>query len=80
MTTTPTHGHAVRRSGSRFDFGTIAEAYDRWYGTRAGRTYDALEMRAVERLLPRPAPGPACPTWAAGPAIGARSSAPAVSG
>jgi len=43
--------------GSRFDFGQIAEAYDRWYDTRAGRVYDLLERRAVSKALPPAEPG-----------------------
>ena len=38
----------------RFDFGSVAGSYDEWYNTRLGRTYDALEKRAVERMLPDP--------------------------
>jgi len=48
---------AAGQPGSRFDFGSIAETYDRWYETRKGRAYDALEKRAIEKMLPRPAPG-----------------------
>jgi len=44
--------------GSRFDFGQIAEAYDRWYDTPVGRVCDTLEKRAVARALRRPRPGP----------------------
>ncbi len=57
MTTTSVYRQAVRQAGSRFDFGGISETYDRWYETRVGRAYDALEKRAVEKMLPRPAPG-----------------------
>lgn len=40
-----------------FDFGGMASSYDAWYETRLGCTYDALEKRAVERMLPDPADG-----------------------
>jgi len=39
---------------SRFNFGGMADSYDEWYKTRLGRTYDALEKRAVKRMLPDP--------------------------
>jgi ubiquinone/menaquinone biosynthesis C-methylase UbiE len=42
-------------STSRFDFGRIADRYDAWYQAPRGATYDRLEKRAIERLLP-PAP------------------------
>jgi len=45
------------KSHSRFEFGQIAETYDRWYETPVGRVYDALEKRAVARALPGPRPG-----------------------
>jgi len=57
MITTSVHRQGVQQPGSRFDFGSIAETYDRWYETRKGRAYDALEKQAVARTLPRPAPG-----------------------
>ena len=41
---------------STFDFGMIADSYDRWYQTPLGRAYDLLEKRAVARMLPRAAP------------------------
>jgi len=43
---------AAGMSASSFDFGTIAERYDRWYETDEGALYDRLEKRAVARLLP----------------------------
>ena len=57
MITASVHRQAVQQPGSRFDFGSIAETYDRWYETRKGRVYDALEKRAIARTFPRPAPG-----------------------
>ena len=57
MITASVHRQAVQQPGSRFDFGSIAETYDRWYDTRKGRAYDALEKRAIEKMLPRPPPG-----------------------
>lgn len=45
----------MRQEGGRFDFGGVADSYDDWYDTRLGRTYDALEKRAVERMLPEAA-------------------------
>jgi len=48
---------AARQPGSRCDFGRMAETYDRWYETRIGKLYDTLEKRAVEKMLPPPAPG-----------------------
>ena len=42
---------------SRFDFGGMADSYDEWYETRLGRTYDAFEKRAIERMLPDPIDG-----------------------
>ena len=45
------------RSGFRFGFDRIAETYDRAYRTRKGRAYDALEKRAIKRILPRPVSG-----------------------
>jgi len=44
---------AAHAAGSVFDFGTVAERYDRWYESAAGAMYDRLEKRAVRRLLPR---------------------------
>ena len=37
------HKQAFQQSGSRFDFGGIADTYDQWYETRVGHAYDTLE-------------------------------------
>jgi len=37
---------------SGFSFDAVAGSYDQWYESAAGRTYDRLEKRAVERMLP----------------------------
>lgn len=44
-------------ASSRFDFGRIAERYDRWYQSRRGALYDRVEKRAMDRLLPDPSKG-----------------------
>jgi ubiquinone/menaquinone biosynthesis C-methylase UbiE len=36
---------------SRFDFDTVADAYDQWYETTEGAMYDRLEKKAVSRYL-----------------------------
>jgi len=41
----------------RFDFGSMAETYDRWYETPSGRVHDVLEKKAIAKALPRPASG-----------------------
>lgn len=46
------NGHT---GGCSFD--RMADSYDSWYDTPAGRMYDALEKRAVERILPAAANG-----------------------
>lgn len=38
-------------SASRYDFGTVADRYDRWYESREGRTYDRLEKQALSGLI-----------------------------
>lgn len=43
----------VQAADSRFDFGSIAEAYDSWYDTPQGMAYDIAEKRAVDRFVPR---------------------------
>jgi len=53
----PSADRSMCGSAARFDFGPIAESYDRWYEMPVGRVYDALEKRAVARALPRPRPG-----------------------
>jgi len=37
---------------SKFDFGTVAERYDRWYDTAQGTVYDRIEKQAVDRVFP----------------------------
>jgi len=52
-----TDGGAAERPNSRFDFGLMAETYDLWYEKPVGRVFDAIEKRAVSRVLPGPRPG-----------------------
>jgi ubiquinone/menaquinone biosynthesis C-methylase UbiE len=42
----------VQVPATAFDFGPMAERYDRWYETTEGAMYDRLEKGAVVRLLP----------------------------
>jgi SAM-dependent methyltransferase len=49
-------GSVPTKVASRFDFGRLANTYDRWYETPFGRACDALEKRAVARALPPPSP------------------------
>jgi len=42
---------------SRFDFDTVADAYDQWYETTKGAMYDRLEKKAVSRYLRQNAQG-----------------------
>jgi len=44
-----------RAAGLSFD--NIASSYDLWYKTALGRTYDVLEKKAIEKVLPAPANG-----------------------
>jgi ubiquinone/menaquinone biosynthesis C-methylase UbiE len=41
-----------QESASSFDFGRIADSYDKWYSTARGFVYDRLEKKAIDRLLP----------------------------
>lgn len=38
-------------SSSRYDFGTMADRYDRWYESREGSIYDCLEKQALSSLI-----------------------------
>jgi len=40
------------QAAPNFDFGRIADRYDKWYSTPCGFVYDRLEKKAIDRLLP----------------------------
>jgi len=44
-------------ASSRFDFGRIAEHYDKWYRSRHGSLYDKAERRALDGLPPNASEG-----------------------
>ncbi len=45
----------TRDTHPRFDFGTLAQDYDRWYETADGKAHDRQQKAAVVRILPFPA-------------------------
>jgi len=42
----------MKSSSGTFDFGTVADRYDRWYDTAEGIVYNRIEKQAVDRVLP----------------------------
>jgi len=47
----------TKTAHSLFDFGPVADRYEQWYGTAAGKMYDRLEKAGVTKLLPPSRPG-----------------------
>ena len=45
-------GSFRRQAAPNFDFGRIADRYDKWYSTPHGFVYDRLEKKAIDKLLP----------------------------
>ena len=46
----------IRHTHTRFDFGTLAQGYDRWYEAANGKAHDHQQQAAVRQVLPFPAP------------------------
>ncbi|MCD6287951.1 MAG: class I SAM-dependent methyltransferase [Candidatus Hydrogenedentes bacterium] len=42
----------IKMAAGTFDFGTVANRYDKWYETAQGTVYDRIEKHAVGRTLP----------------------------
>ncbi len=43
--------HSSNKFSSRYDFGVLANRYDRWYKTREGGIYDLFEKQAILSLV-----------------------------